>query len=176
MLALAIAASVVVNVYSYIAYERDWLKQSALVLALRDDQLARSSRFILIEDETLDLDVSDRMFYEWTGMLEEAYGDESRYAVRRVFWGGDFGALERHVGFEPYYSTGEFAGGLPDCIVRIEQGDADLRRTWRVIWYMVLDWVDRDALYEELRETITIASRPYTAADLRTDTYPPLIR
>ncbi|MDO8848040.1 MAG: hypothetical protein Q7W51_06615 [Coriobacteriia bacterium] len=176
VLVLSIGISAVVHVSSYLAYERDWLKQRALIVAFQADPVVRDSHFILLEDETQDLDVTQRMFYEYTGMLAEAFGDETRYAVGRVYYFGNYQTVTHNVAYEPYYKAGDWAGGPPDCLVTIVRGDLDLRRTSQVLRLMILDWTDRAALDAELGRALSVHARPYTAADRHIDAYPPLMR
>lgn len=82
-LALVIAASLSLGVTNAYEFRVDAQKQRRLVeLLARDPAVARAS-LIVFDDRTGWLNAIDRnyRFYEWNGILEEAFGDEKRFGV-----------------------------------------------------------------------------------------------
>lgn len=176
LLVLVVLGSVAAHVNSYIRYERDWLKQAALIEGFKASPEVKDAHFVLLEDETTDLDRADRLFYEYTGMLTEAFGDQSRFAVQRSYYRGVWAVVGRRYHEAAYYKLAHYEGGGPDCIVRVMRGELDLREAPQVLRLMVLDWVDRDALRAELRRALVVEARPYTARDAGIDYSPQLCR
>lgn len=176
VLAVAVLGSVAVHVHSYIRFERDWLKQEAMMEAFRGSETVEDARFLLLQDGTADLDATSRLFYEYSGMLTEVFGDQSRFMARRIYYHGNWEDVARHDVHMPYYKLADFEGGPPDCVVTVTRGELDLRLTSEVLRLMILDWTDREALRAELARALVLHARPYTAEDRRADSYPPLIR
>lgn len=169
LLAVWVAGSVAIMVNSYINYERDWLKSQALMVAFGANPEIRDSHYLLIDDETLDWDYTQhRLFYEYSGILTETFGDQGRVGILRKYYFGEKGRVSRYRPYRPYYKMGDFPGGAPDLLVDIKREDAHtLKPSTRVLALSVRDWTDREALREAVGSSIRIETRPWTLEDDR---------
>lgn len=79
-LILAISLAMNWNFY-YLAY-LDWSKQTSVLAFLRDSDFKEAS-VILIDDRTEARFRRTLGFYEWSGIVKLAYGDQTRFAMRK---------------------------------------------------------------------------------------------
>lgn len=123
---LVVAISVLCWAAVYITAYFDWKKQESLVRLLSENEAIRGARLVAIDDETTDLNVLNRTyrFYEWNGLMEKAFGDQTRFAVSRSDVEPYFqGRFDRY--FEAHYKSGQHVRDVatPPLYVRIRYGD-----------------------------------------------------
>ena len=80
---VVVAGSLSLGVVNYSQFWLDWQKQKMLVKLFAASDDIRKADVLLIDDQTLNLNAIKReyRFYEWNGLLEEAFGNQSRFAV-----------------------------------------------------------------------------------------------
>ncbi len=83
VLSVIVAVCLAFGVNAYSELYADWRKQQALINFFESNASVRASELIVIDDCT-GADYALRRFvrfYEWNGMLEAAFGDQSRFAI-----------------------------------------------------------------------------------------------
>lgn len=99
--AFVIALSISLNTGNYIDFFIDWEKQKQIVELLRKNPVLEEATLIIYEDTTEQYNAIDRTyrFYEWNGMMAEAFDDQSRFGISR-------GELHRYKsgGFDHYFT------------------------------------------------------------------------
>lgn len=163
LLVVLIGVSAGEHVNSYIAYERDWLKQRAIMEIARTTPELKTGRYILIEDKTKYLNQADWPPYTYTGMFAETFGDESRLVypwIPGARW-FDYAKVRPYFLHTRYYKTADYSGQSPDYVVTIRKGPLDLRSGATVLRLVVLDWTDRPKLDRELRRALSFTIQHY---------------
>ena len=71
------------NIEFQVMYERDALKQLALIENIRQNDIIRENRFFIFEDRTVGINVNQRAFrsYEYTGILKAAFNGGMRTGI-----------------------------------------------------------------------------------------------
>lgn len=80
---MLVSFSMAYGIQTYYAFFMDWSKQKEIINIFSNNDKIKSSKLIVIKDEAIATNALSRKyrFYEWNGMLEKAYGDQSRFAV-----------------------------------------------------------------------------------------------
>lgn len=133
---LLIVVFINTNFNNHIAYQRDWYKQESLIENIKVNREIHNHTTILFQDNTLDYNVNHRFyrFYEYTGMMKLAYGDETRFGDNM-----DFYTLHNmsyySVVLTEYYNMKNYAPHEPDLLVKINRGKYELtdRNTIRLM-------------------------------------------
>ena len=71
------------NIKFYLQYERDWLKQMSMKRQFAALPAVQANTTFLVEDSTRNINIFERSyrFYEYGGLLRQAFGDERRFAI-----------------------------------------------------------------------------------------------
>jgi hypothetical protein len=113
------------NIKTYIEYKKDWYKQLALIENFKSEEIIKNNTSFLFEDKTFELNAKGRIyrFYEYTGLMKLALGDQIRFADNA----NTFKNLED---YKPYlnarYNVADFNPIPPQYIVYINYGTLDL--------------------------------------------------
>lgn len=138
LLTVLLLLAVAVDVAAYLAYERDWLKQTSLMRQLRTMPAVRRYTSFLVDDRTRfthNVFERDMRFYEFAGELKLVYGgDDSRFAITLPAWEAmhdpehpSVPALRVLAG-RTASNLGHFRGASPQALLLVEPG-APLRDT-----------------------------------------------
>ena len=75
-----------VNVANYRDFYFDWEKQKQLIKLFSSSPEISRAKFIVFDDRTVELNAMKRKyrFYEWSGLLEAAFGNELRFGIGRA--------------------------------------------------------------------------------------------
>ncbi|HET6351081.1 MAG TPA: hypothetical protein VFG89_02975 [Coriobacteriia bacterium] len=157
-----------VHLQSYIGYEREWLKEQAMMEAFRVNPQIKAAHTILFVDRTEDWNAghrSGRQHYEYSGMMAQVFGDQSRWGIERAHFKyipDTFPTGFRALDHNQYYNLKDWTLHSPDIVVTIAEGKPDLTSSKTVVRYMLLDWTDRARLRKELAHSIKLTSLPYS--------------
>jgi hypothetical protein len=82
-LSTVVSLSLSLGIINYYNFAVDWNKQKAIIQMFSESEDIRKADVVLITDETTNLNAIKRQyrFYEWNGLLEKAFGDQTRFAV-----------------------------------------------------------------------------------------------
>lgn len=82
-LSLVISGSLSYGIVNYYSFLIDWDKQKALIELFSKNSTIENSKLVIIKDETKHLNAIDRnyRFYEWNGLLEQAYGNQNHFGI-----------------------------------------------------------------------------------------------
>lgn len=69
------------NIQNYLSWQIDWYKQLSLIENFKDNKIIINNTTFLFEDNTVDLNANKRLyrFYEYTGLMKYAFGEEKRF-------------------------------------------------------------------------------------------------
>jgi|GEM_PF-1125859 len=121
LLSLILATFLCANIVTYADYQRDWYKQTSLIENFKASEIMRNNNTFLFDDHTYDFNANNRSyrFYEYTGMMREAFGDESRLGCDWL----SFEGLPYYKQFSAY-NLENYTGDNPTFIgVTVEHGD-----------------------------------------------------
>ena len=137
--ALLIGVFVAGNLQQWVAFQKDWYKQVALIENFRTSpEVERGTRFA-IDDRTRDLDANWRHYrtYEYAGLFRTAFGDAKRS-----------GRLRR----DDEIGAGETA-------LVVEHGELQLT-TLEVLRLRVLEWSDAQEFRKSVRQAVRLSATP----------------
>jgi hypothetical protein len=81
--AVLVACFVLANVTMYLQFQADWFKQAGIIEHMRGETAIRDNTTFAVEDRIPELNAMNRhvQFYEYTGMLVQAFGTRTRLAA-----------------------------------------------------------------------------------------------
>lgn len=113
-LSILLSVCILMNIQTYRDFHVDWQKQSELIVEFSRSDVIKDSQLVFFDDKAKDLNALNRSyrFYEWNGLMAEAFGDERRFGsdVSELddLRDGDF--LERHaILFSGHYRAADFS-------------------------------------------------------------------
>ncbi len=126
-------------VADHLAFQRDWHKQLAIVSCFARSEAMREHTTFQFSDQANAFNANWReyRFYEYTGMMKRAFGDQSRY-------GDAGGTQEDHLSQFTYpsvFSIADYRPGAIDCQVAILPVGSvpPLTRTLAMAWWKLVD-------------------------------------
>lgn len=80
---LTISILISVNLMIRLDYYRDYLKQVTLIKEFKGNQSLGNTKWLNVDDRTADINTLKReyRFYEWSGLLKMAFGDQTRVGL-----------------------------------------------------------------------------------------------
>lgn len=114
------------NIAVDIAYQQDWFKQMAIVENVRKNPAFRAQRTFLVDDQLRTWNTLERnyRFYEYTGLLKYALGDETHCALGADEIGlvkRNYRTLKRH-GMLARYNLRDYVYERPRARIILSQG------------------------------------------------------
>lgn len=111
-LSTVIGLSLTYNISNYLDFFADWKKQEAIISLLKSDNAVAASSLVAFNDNTTHSNAIKRTFrfYEWSGILEVAFGDQKRLGVN--YGNGKLddypkGELDKYI-HSPFYKSSQF--------------------------------------------------------------------
>jgi hypothetical protein len=100
VISVIVALFVIGNVVSYLDYQKDWFKEVSLIHNFKKNEEIRNHTTFLFDDKTANSNANWRTyrFYEYDGMLQYAFGDQSRF-------GSDRSTFNMSIYYINYYHT-----------------------------------------------------------------------
>jgi hypothetical protein len=123
-ISLVVGISLSINIYRYKEFFVDWQKQQQLVSLFSVNSKIKNGSLIVIDDQTIHMNAIGRgyRYYEWSGMLELAFGDQKRFGIYQfqlpLYLEGKFLPSS----FTSAYKAGHFDPKKEVSIVFIEVG------------------------------------------------------
>lgn len=114
-------ASISISVSSYFEYFIDWQKQTQLITLLKNDKVTKVADLVVFNDNTLSRNYHSReyRFYEWNGILENAYQNEKKFGIRKSellnYMQGDFDNY-----FHSIYKSNLHIRSKNICIINVD--------------------------------------------------------
>ncbi|MBF0522471.1 MAG: hypothetical protein HQL24_05375 [Candidatus Omnitrophica bacterium] len=166
LLSLLLAGFFLSNVKNCLVFQRAWFKQVSFIEAMKRDDVVRNHTTFLVDDRTKRLNVLDEpwRFYEFTGMLKAAFGDEKRFAVdkdearnRAMFEE----IKQKYAKLSPYpdYNMSDYLWHDPEYLMTVEFGEEriSLRETFSLIF---MKYINPDSYRDHIRRMIKIKCTP----------------
>jgi hypothetical protein len=143
-----VAALLLLTTIRYqIEFHRDWFKQRAMISQFAQSREMRDHTSFVIVDETPMWNARARRyrFYEYTGMMKLAFGDETRFATSDVNLFDHVQVFNHRntiadlVPFAEFNIRG-YRPQRPQYAIHLRPGTYDLGPTWHVIKLIALDY------------------------------------
>jgi hypothetical protein len=140
-LVLLIAAFMVFDVRTSLAYQADWYKQVSLMKHMETSRDIRSGNYIVVRDEAVGLNVAGRRYlpYELSGMMFKVFGDASRFGVDEAIMPIYAFQLTAY-GTNEQYHWSQYRPPARAFLVRVTPGAVDLSSEWTLLGLM---WRER---------------------------------
>jgi hypothetical protein len=146
VISVIVALFVVGNVVSYLDYQKDWYKEVSLIHNFKKNEEIRNHTTFLFDDKTANLNANGRTyrFYEYGGMLQYAFGDQSRLGSDRSAFNQSVNTLDWYIklgyGAE-YLGLRDYRRIEPDLAVTIGYGPYPLTyvNTLKLLYYEKFD-------------------------------------
>lgn len=129
------------NIFIYLDYQKDWFKQLSLIENFKENSIFKNSNTFLFTDNTEYLNTLERSyrFYEWTGIMKEAFKDESRFGVDV----NQKDNINFFLSFKnyPQYNFSTYNSGSKEVNIIIEHGEFELskRNIIKLFYYKYFD-------------------------------------
>lgn len=154
-LSLVVALFGVTNFVASLQYQKDWYKQMSILEHLKVNDTIRNNTSFRFLDKTYPLNATYRTynFYEYTGLMKYAYGDETRYGSPDMkFDEAVMGAVEH-----PQYNISQFKFQRYQYNVFIDYGrftltdESTLELTWDRFF-------NPEAFAEKIKNIVTLVA------------------
>lgn len=151
MLSVFVTLFIMVNFVTYLEYQRDWFKQLSLIENFKKSELMKNNSVFLFKDNTSELDARHRSyrFYEYTGLMKQAFGDTKRFGTACRYNFEEMAALKEYAK-QGIYNFEECDLWQPQYEIIIDRGGRyDIARNVNVVRLMALKFVKR-AKYDSI--------------------------
>lgn len=125
VIAVLVASFVLANMTAYLQFQADWFKQVSLIENFRGMPEVRDNTTFAVDDRATALNAMNRhiQFYEYTGMLKQAFGTTTRLAALA----SDIGAFSDPAFLamcveRPQYNFQDYVASAPTHSIVVEQG------------------------------------------------------
>lgn len=171
-LSFLIVFSVSANIANCLVFQRHWFKQLSLISAFKNSSIVRDNTTFLVDDKALDLNPFGKplLFFEYTGMMKYAFGDEKRFVLDINEFGNRETYVEKAKEFErfihyPEYNMSQYVFKLPEYIIRIEPAtnELSLRSSLKLL---LLKLIKREEFLGRLQGLVSVEyiPLPYSGA------------
>ena len=142
-----VALSVNYNLIVSLVYARDWMKQQALVSSFRNNEEIRKGTSFFLRDHTSSLNAYERemMFYEFSGMMKQAFGDQKRLAILEFHWLFDRKKIPSYlekVEYRQMFNLAEYVMAPMRKVIFVEHGAVRLEKTGDTLEMIYLSFAD----------------------------------
>lgn len=150
-----VIAFISANIQFYLAFQRDWYKQASLIALLSKLPEVRQASALQFRDNTTDLNANHRQidFYEFSGILKEAFGDERRFGLDITVSNKDQSTYTKY--FTHRYKMGDYRPKSFEKIVEIGYGSVRLEGS-KVVRLLALEFFRPESFHGELERVLTI--------------------
>jgi hypothetical protein len=82
---LIISSFLLTNISFYVDFQKDWYKQASLIENFKTSEIIKGNSSFLFDDKIEKLNATQRAyrFYEYTGLMKYAFGNETRFGDRK---------------------------------------------------------------------------------------------
>jgi hypothetical protein len=141
-----------------ISFQRDWYKQLSIIENMRNSTLIVNNTSFLFRDDTrADLNFNSRTyrFYEYTGLMKEAFKDERRFGMELQVYNDDNKTIHNLEKFmTSSYNMGDFVFREPDSTVIISRGTTELSAPADVLELMWMERTDNEKFFRLVSDIV----------------------
>jgi hypothetical protein len=152
---------ITVNLDQYLAFQRAYYKQLAIMTEMKNEEKIASNRNFLVVDNLYYGEAAELTFYAFTGMAKKVFGDETRLLINK--WKYDLFISKFDICFlkESRFNTKDIVfNGQFDCYIVIEPGKLDLLRTKNILKLMVEEYFFKAKFVEHIGDLLTLNCLP----------------
>ena len=87
LMVLYVIILIITNINIQLDFLKDWYKQASILNNFNDNEIIKNNTTFMISDNTPEYNVNKRTyrFYEYTGLMKRAYGNEVRFVLEGEF-------------------------------------------------------------------------------------------
>jgi hypothetical protein len=148
LIVLFINASIMGN----IGFQKDWYKQLSLVDNFKESHVMRNNTTFLFLDNTSNLNANNRFyrFYEISGLMKYAFGDERRFGIiPREYMSQPIENFRMF--FIHYYNLQDYKPKEIDYLITIDYGNTRLNRVSDILELMYLEYLDKNSFENNVK-------------------------
>lgn len=160
VISVIVTLFVIGNVVSYLDYQKDWFKEVSLIHNFKKSEEIKNHTTFLFDDKTANLNANNRIyrFYEYGGMLQYAFGDQSRFGSDRSTFNMSVDYLNSYKthGYDAaYLGLRDYRRAGPDLAVTIGYSSYPLTNvnTLKLLYY---ERFDTDKFNETVDNIVTV--------------------
>jgi hypothetical protein len=156
--AVFLTVFIIFNITGYLDYQGDWYKQLSLIQQMKENAIIKDNTTFLFKDETLRLNAMKRTynFYEYSGIMKRAFGDEKRFGASNR---EQFEWYQSSIFCNKTHSLSEYIITSPQYIVAIRHGIDGFDR-FDIIKFMVDRVTDKRRFESNIRRLVAIECTP----------------
>jgi len=145
------------NVFTYFSYLKDWYKQVALMENIKTNNNIKSHHTFLVSDSTLYLNAQNRTyrFYEYAGLMEYVFGNETRFAVNIDEYYQNEGMANYRVFFNSFSNLNNYQERSPEYEIIILLGKEKFT-TLNMLNLLYLEKFNKSKFNQVVKNFITI--------------------
>ena len=165
VLAALIAMFILNNIDNLAQFQKDTYKQDSLLRHFANDPAIRQGTSFFVDDQAHSLDANQRKyrFYEYAGMFDEVFGEQSRFAIGL----NDTGSLKEVTGIlstcSSCYLLGQFKGLQPDQVIHVSPGPYPLDAA-HLVRLMIDERTNAPRYEQEIWNVVRVQVAAYPAA------------
>ncbi len=165
VLAALIAMFILNNIDNLAQFQKDTYKQNSLLRHFASDPAIRQGTSFFVDDQAYSLDANQRKyrFYEYAGMFDEVFGEQSRFAIGL----NDTGSLNEVTGLlstcSSCYLLGQFKVLQPDRVIHISPGPYHLDAA-HLVRLMIDERTNAPRYEQEIWNVVRVQVVAYPAA------------
>lgn len=166
--AFFIALFITANFLGYLDWQRDAFKQLSLIEQIKNSDVIKNNTTLLVQDNTTDLNAMRRkyFFYEYTGMLKQVFGDETRLMIDVYDFLKRFPQnIQQRIAY-PQYHIQHYHIRRPDYKILIFHGDYPMTRT-NAIRLTVQRFVAPEQFHANIKNILRFEYVPVDEAQLQ---------
>ena len=143
------------NMFIYLDYQKDWFKQLSLIENFKTSSVIKNNNNFLFTDNNKDSNAMERSyrFYEWTGIMKQAFKDESRFGVN-VSEKDNINGLLGLKNY-PQYNFSTYNSGSKEVNVIIEHGEFELSKE-NIIKLFYYKYFDKKKYEDSIKKIIIL--------------------
>ena len=159
-LSMIVITCMIATQLNYIDFQRDWIKQEAIMDYMKSDSSFRFNTTFIIKDNIPEYNANQRTYrsYEYTGWMKHTFGDETRLAAPTK---NDLEVFTKYI--SPDYNCGSYKVKVPDSNVSINKGSFNLDSPLTVLYIQWLEITDASKYKSIIKNVVQIKTTPYTS-------------
>ncbi len=149
------------NFKSMLDYEKDWFKQLSVMHYLKTNTNVKNASFIYVKDNLPSLNAKSRvpLFYEYSGMLKNTFGDEKRFMTNTLT---DTAYIKNLIKY-PQYNISAYQKTDKEILLIIEPGKLVLRN-WQATKMLFYKISNMEKYQNCIKEVVDIKTEPLNSA------------
>lgn len=140
---IIVSAFVVSGIATNIDFQKDYYKQQSIIENMKDHDIMQNHSTYIFIDNVQEYNVFPRNFnfYEYTGMMKEAFKEETRFGCSVEKYQGNMSYYDKYLNKQ--YNMGEYTIHDPEYYITIEKGPYSIDNVFNIIRLKYLEYFSR---------------------------------